>query len=376
LVVLDATDYASYSNIASAIMYAADHGVRIISISIAGSSPSSALQSAVDYAWNKGAIVIAAAGNSATSIPYYPAACDKVIAVSATDGNDALASFSNYGTWIDIAAPGTMIYTTTNGGGYGYWQGTSFSAPIVSSVASLILSIRPTITNSVLVNTLLNSADDIGTAGYDSSFGWGRVNAYKAAVAANGIAGADATPPSVTISNPPSGSILSGGVSIQGTASDNIGVSKIELYVDGLLSGTVTASPYSFFWNSGAVPNGSHSLMVKAYDAAGNNASASVSISTSNVLVHTAAPPPTVTITSPTSGSKVVGKTTVGVSASSSIGVAQVSIYVDNVLMYTAAAGPYSYDWNAGKAGKSSHVITATAWDLNGSMSSTSVTVK
>jgi thermitase len=96
---------ASYSDIASAITYAADHGVRIMNISIAGSSSSSTLQSAITYAWNKGSVVFAAAGNSSTSTPYYPAACQYAVSVSATDSNDALASFSNYGSWIDLAAP-------------------------------------------------------------------------------------------------------------------------------------------------------------------------------------------------------------------------------------------------------------------------------
>jgi subtilisin family serine protease len=82
LVVLDSNDYASYSKIASSITYAADQGARVISISIAGTTASSTLQSAVDYGWNKGSVVFAAAGNNATSAPMYPAACDKVVAVS------------------------------------------------------------------------------------------------------------------------------------------------------------------------------------------------------------------------------------------------------------------------------------------------------
>src|SRR5207245_1286385 len=109
----------------SAITYAADQGARVISLSIVGTTASSTLQSAVDYAWNKGSVVFAAAGNNATSAAMYPTGCDKVVAVSATDGNDALASFSSFGSWVDVSAPGTMILTISKGGGYGYWQGTS-----------------------------------------------------------------------------------------------------------------------------------------------------------------------------------------------------------------------------------------------------------
>src|SRR6266852_3564111 len=100
LVVLNSSDWASYSDIANAIMYAADHGVRIVNISIGGTSSSSALQSAVDYAWSKGTVVFAAAGNYSSPTPIYPAGCTNVVAVGATDSNDTLASFSNYGTYV------------------------------------------------------------------------------------------------------------------------------------------------------------------------------------------------------------------------------------------------------------------------------------
>ena len=162
LVVLDSTDSATYSNIASAITYAADHGVRIINISIGGTSPSSTLQSAVNYAWSKGAVVFAAAMNASTSTPYYPAACDYVLAVSATEPGNTLASFSNYGSWISLAAPGDTIYTTDNSGGYSTWAGTSFSSPIAAATGALALSINPKLSAASLVNLLEQNADDIG----------------------------------------------------------------------------------------------------------------------------------------------------------------------------------------------------------------------
>jgi len=180
LVVVDSTNYAAYSDIASAIEYAADHGVRIINISIGGPNSSSALQSAVDYAWNKGALIFASAMNESTSAPYYPAACTHVVAVSASDNNDKLATFSNFGNWVTLAAPGTNILTTMNGGGYGYWNGTSFASPIAAGVAALVLAVNPKLTNQQLLTVLAATADDIGAPGFDSSFGWGRVNAARA----------------------------------------------------------------------------------------------------------------------------------------------------------------------------------------------------
>jgi thermitase len=180
LVVVDANDFATYSDISAAIRYAADHGVRIINISIGGSNPSSALQSAVDYAWSKGAVVFASAMNDSTPAPYYPAACQHAVAVSATDANDHLAGFSNFGSWITLAAPGTNILTTMNGGGYGYWNGTSFASPIAAGVAALVLAGNPQLTNDALVGLLKQTADAVGDANY---FGAGRVNAYRAVLA-------------------------------------------------------------------------------------------------------------------------------------------------------------------------------------------------
>jgi subtilisin family serine protease len=184
LVVVDENDLAAYSNIAEAIQYAADRGIRLINISVGGGAQSSTLQSAVDYAWNKGALILASAMNNGASDPYYPAACNHVMAVSATDSNDHLASFSNYGNWIAISAPGAGILTTTLGGGYAYWFGTSFSSPIVAGVAALSLAVNPLLTNVELVTILEKTADDIGSRSYGASFGWGRVNAFNAVSAA------------------------------------------------------------------------------------------------------------------------------------------------------------------------------------------------
>src|ERR1051326_4633232 len=128
---------ATYSAVADAITYAADHGVRIISISLCGSSASSTLQTAIDYAWSKGSVVFGAAGNSSSSAPCYPAAANNAVAVSATDVGGIFASFSNYGSYIDLSAPGNNILTTMLGGSYGGWHGTSFSTPIAAPVGAL-----------------------------------------------------------------------------------------------------------------------------------------------------------------------------------------------------------------------------------------------
>lgn len=180
LVVVDSTSFAAYSDIAAAIHYAVDRQVRVLNISIGGTATSTTLQNAVDYAWSHGALIFAAAMNSASTTPNYPAACNHAIAVSATTESDRLATFSNYGNWLTLSAPGTDILTTMDGGGYGYEDGTSFASPIAAAVAALVLAVAPQLTNEQVREILKQSADQVGQPGYDQYFGWGRVNAARA----------------------------------------------------------------------------------------------------------------------------------------------------------------------------------------------------
>ena len=183
LVAVDAQDYSAYSDIAASIQYAVDHGARVINVSIGGPNSSITLQKAVDYAWSKGALVFASAMNEGVSARFYPAACAHAIAVGATDANDRLASFSNFGSWITLAAPGTGILSTADGGGYSFWNGTSFASPIAAGVASLVLSVNPSLTNEEVLSILKMTAERPGTEP-DAYLGWGRVNMYRALVAA------------------------------------------------------------------------------------------------------------------------------------------------------------------------------------------------
>ena len=105
--VVDTSGFATYSCIAQGIRYAVDQGARVINISIAGSSPSSTLQDAINYAWSSNVVVVAAAGNNASSMAQYPAACQHVVAVAATEPDDTLAYFSSYGNFVALSAPAT-----------------------------------------------------------------------------------------------------------------------------------------------------------------------------------------------------------------------------------------------------------------------------
>jgi len=191
--VLDSSGSGSDSSVASGIIWAADHGAKVISLSLGGAGSSTTTSNAVSYAWNKGCTVIAAAGNSGVSTPFYPAAYSNVISVGATDGSDTLASFSNYGSWVKVAAPGVGIYSTYVGGGYASMSGTSMATPHVAGLAALLRSQAPTLSNSQINNLITGNVDPYSPySGRTLGATAGRVNAYRALLAARGT-----TPPTI-----------------------------------------------------------------------------------------------------------------------------------------------------------------------------------
>ncbi|MCX7922987.1 MAG: S8 family serine peptidase [Clostridia bacterium] len=178
--VLGSTGSGYTTDITEGVIWAVDHGAKVINMSLGGSTYVQAFQDAIDYAYNNGVIVIAASGNNNTSAPHYPAAYNHVVAVGAVDTNHNKASFSNYGSHVDIAAPGTSIYSTTYNGSYGYMQGTSMACPFVAGLAGLIFSKDPTLTPGQVENIIETTAIDLGTAGKDDYFGYGLIDAAAA----------------------------------------------------------------------------------------------------------------------------------------------------------------------------------------------------
>jgi len=174
----DGTGYDSW--VANGIYHAVDSGARIISMSLGGDADSTALHDAVKYAYMHGVLVVAAAGNSGSDQPHYPACYDEVMAVSATDSSDSRAAFSSYGEWVDLAAPGLGILSTYRGASYTEMSGTSMACPHVTGVAGLVWTMFPNYTLNQVRTTLQRSADDLGYPGFDQYFGYGRVNARKA----------------------------------------------------------------------------------------------------------------------------------------------------------------------------------------------------
>jgi serine protease len=178
--VLNARGFGEDSQIVSGIVWAVDQGARVVNLSLGGPGPGQALCDAVSYAESRGALVVAAAGNSGTQIPNYPAACPGAVAVSATDTNGDLAYFSSYGTWVSLAAPGVRIVSTRSDNSYGSESGTSFSAPMVSAVAALVLAQHPDWNPSRVATQLEDTAQDRGVSGGDPYYGHGLLDAYAA----------------------------------------------------------------------------------------------------------------------------------------------------------------------------------------------------
>jgi hypothetical protein len=185
---------------------------------------------------------------------------------------------------------------------------------------------------------------------------------WSAPIWINQGSGPDTTPPTTSITAPVSGSSAKGSTTVTATASDNVGITKVEFYLDGALQGTSTAAPYSWTWNTTASADGGHSLTTKAYDAAGNiGTSAPVSVTVDNTA-------PTTSITSPAAGATVSGTVTVAASASDNIGVTKVEFYLDSALQSTSTAAPYSWSWNSATAANGAHTLTTKAYDSAGNV--------
>lgn len=178
--VADDTGKCEPSVVATGIIWAVDHGAEVINLSLA-MGESADLEEAVNYAWNHGAILVAAAGNKGTSKPSYPAYYENCLAVAGTNENNSLALLSSYGDWVDVAAPGFNIYSELPGNQYGYKTGTSSAGAHVSGVAVLVFSVAEDVNGNGAVNdevrwAIESSCTPIAVDGV----GQGLVDAYQA----------------------------------------------------------------------------------------------------------------------------------------------------------------------------------------------------
>jgi len=200
LKVMDDQGGGDTSALINAIYYAADNGVKVINMSL-GTDPARdlhcstdlpALQTAINYAYNKGVVMVAAAGNESSSGGVAPANCTHVIGVAATNRNDKITYYSNYGDSVDVAAPGgaflNQILSTCMGGGYCEKSGTSMATPYVAGLAALVFARYPSYTPDQVAAAIMDNAVDLGDPGWDAYYGCGRIDAE--ATVKNGAPGA------------------------------------------------------------------------------------------------------------------------------------------------------------------------------------------
>ena len=305
----------SFFSVAQGVVWAADHGAKVVNMSLGAEFGNATLEDAINYAWDRGVVVVAAAGNNGTNIPFYPAAYPSVVAVASTDMFDNLAPSSDYGDWVDVAAPGGNIYSTLPNNRYASLSGTSVASPHVAGLAGLVFARVADSDGDGLLNDEVRScveknADNIGLSGIGS----GRINAYNAvqcsssaplpsptatatatpspAVTATAtpppVPTATATPPSaptptatpqptsdkiapqVALERPEQSQTVRGNVSMSASASDNVRVARVSFYIDGVLYKTDTRAPYAVSWPSRKWSNGQHTIAARAFDAAGN----------------------------------------------------------------------------------------------------------
>ncbi len=284
--VADDSGSATADAIARGIIWAMEQGARVVNLSLGGTQPSNTIEAAIEEAWNQGVVVVAAAGNAGVSQPFYPAAYERVIAVAATDRTDTKASFSNYGEWVDVAAPGVEILSTAPDhvnqiwlfpAKYGTLSGTSMAAPHVAGVAGLVWSsgvCAQAVSQAACVRERVErTADPIpGTGQYWTA---GRINACRAVGGSCGYRTSN-EPPVVLTVNPVAGTTLIGTQTIQVhalDAEDRNGALTVEWSVDGgawsRAEFNATTGYYEAMWDTAAVSAGAHVLMARATDSAG-----------------------------------------------------------------------------------------------------------
>lgn len=367
--IADANAYAYWSTVAQGIYWAADHGAKVVNISYNGVSGSATVQSAAQYLRSKGGVVVVAAGNSGGLENI--AAHDALLTVAATDQNDVRASFSSYGAYVDLSAPGVSLYTTTVGGGFANASGTSFSSPVVAATAALMLSANDKLAPADVDRILKSTARDLGTAGYDQHYGTGRVDAAAAVLAAKQTVAADTQAPVVGIAAPTAGRV-SGVVAVDIQASDNVAVTRADFYVNGQLVATDSAAPFAFAWDTTTRTDGAYTLSVQAHDAAGNRGS-SPSVA---VTVGNDATAPAIGTFSLTDGMKLSpSKQTVKVTATDNQTVARISLVVDGKEVAVAFGGSLTYNWNTRKLAAGAHTVTVRVTDNSGNVTTRTVTV-
>ncbi len=362
---------AATSDIAAGVVWAADHGARIINLSYSGYG-SSAIADAASYARGKNSLFVMAAGNDGGYVPNVED--PNILAVGATAADDVLAGFSTTGPFIDLTAPGVSIWTTGLQASYAAVSGTSFSSPLVAGTAALILSDYPQLSAGEVEALLKVSADDRGPTGYDTDYGFGRLNAGRALelTAAKLAHRADVTAPGLRFLVPtPDGLVgQTRGELVKVEAVDDRQVARVVVYADDRMIGQKMGAPFEFTWDTSNLADGSaHVLRATATDAAGNSRSLSLPVTVQAGYDIT---PPQIRILSPADGSRLnpangdrIKSVRVNVSASDNAGILRVELYVDGEQVTVSTEAPYTMNWPGDQITPGRHTLVCLAYDTS-----------
>ena len=381
---LNAAGKGAISVVSDAIVYAADNSASVINLSLGDYTHYATLKTAIDYAVAKGCIIVAAAGNENTDSLLYPAAYSNVLAVASTDSSDQRSvwggSASNYGTWVDISAPGTDIYSTWLSTvapftSYAYSDGTSMASPIVAGVASLLLTINPSWSYTQVFNRLKTTATNIDSKNpsYIGRLGSGRVNAQSAL-----------SLPYAIINSPTTDEVVSGSLTISGIANAlNFSRYTVALgqgsspttYSNIRTSSTKVASGTLATYTTTATADGIHTIKLTV-----ENSDPQTKEVTRRFIIDNT--PPTATITSPINKATITESINIlGTAADSNIYTYILEYSADSGTSYqqisagtSSITGSTIGSWNtAGLSG--SYILRLSVTDKAGQITTTSITI-
>lgn len=244
-----------------------------------------------------------------------------------------------------------------------------------------MMAAKPALPNTQVESLLYSTAVDLGAAGRDAYYGYGRVNAARAVQAAAATAEApDTQVPVISISAPLGGATVTGLVGVNVTATNNVGVTRVELRVNSTTVAIDTSAPFGFTWDSAGTPNGMSNLVAYAFDAAGNSkASAAVAVNVANgtVTVPKDTTAPVVKIINPVAGNVSGTNVPVSINATDDSGAAGITqtVYIDGVLKATGSGSTLGYNWNIRKVAAGAHTIEVVTKDAAGNVTPTFVNV-
>lgn len=330
---------------AAGIVWAADRGANVINLSLGSATPDQVESDAVAYAVSKGVLVVAAAGNDGVTTPNFPAAYPNVVAVGATDAAGHRASFSQYGTWVTVAAPGTAITSTAPANGSSFFQpgydtsdGTSFSTPLVSAQAALLWSLRPGV-----------SAADVRAAIVDSAHGYAGLGLGSGQVdfrAAMDTLRPDSVP---ALTAPANDAAVTGQVTLSAASA----AAKVRFTVDGTPLGApvpTSGGTATAVWSTWGLPNGTHTI--DALDCSAkdlcNPTATQVTVNLSN-----AAP----AVTSPKPSQTLSGSATFTATATSGA----VAFLIDGVRRGLDTTAPYALTYPVSALSDGTHTVKAVS---------------